>query len=105
MRGETGGIDQREIDFDLAERLHHVAVQQNAALAADLRNFAHRLNYAGLVVRGHDRNEPGLGPDRISELIEIDNSFARNIQPRYFETFALFQILDRIEHGVMFRLG
>jgi len=36
-------------------------------------------------------------------LIEIDNSFTRDIQPRYFETFALFQIFERIQDGMMFR--
>ena len=54
VRSETGSIDQREVDLDLAERLHHIAVQQNAALAADLRNFAHRLDHACLIVCGHN---------------------------------------------------
>ena len=36
VRGEAGGIDQRKVDVDLAERLHHVAVKQNAFGAANL---------------------------------------------------------------------
>ena len=97
VRSETGGIDQGKIGIDFAERLHHVAVQQYAAFAAYSRNFAHRLNYTGLVVGGHDRNESGLGPDRISKLIDVDDSIARNIQPGYFETFVLFQMFDRVQ--------
>ena len=54
MRRETGGIDRRKIDPDFAERLHHVAVQQDATIATDLREFADRLNYASFVIRGHD---------------------------------------------------
>ena len=96
VRGETGGIDQRQVGIDLAERLHHVAVQQNAVLAANPRNFAHWLDHAGLVVGGHDRNESGFRPDRTGQLIDIDDSVTRNIQPGYFETFMLFQVLDRV---------
>ena len=37
VRGETGGVDPGQVGRHLAERLHHVAVQQDAALAADAR--------------------------------------------------------------------
>src|SRR2546430_16326109 len=33
VSGETGRIDERDVSVDLAERLHHVAVEQNTALA------------------------------------------------------------------------
>ena len=102
MRGETGGIDQRKINAHFAERLNHVCVQQDAAFAADLGDFTHRLEHARLVVRGHDRNKPCLGADRARELIRIDYSIARNIQPRYLEIFVLFQMLDGVEYRVMF---
>src|SRR5262252_944843 len=44
VRSKTRSIDEGKIDVDLTERLHHVAVQQDAALATNLRDFAHRLN-------------------------------------------------------------
>jgi len=91
------------IGFDLAERLHHIAVQQDTALAAYSRNFGHRLNYACLVVSRHDRNESGLGPNRASKLINVDDSITRNVQPRHFKAFALFQIFQGVQDGVMLR--
>ena len=101
MRGETGGIDQRQVSVDLAERLHHVAVQQDTALAAYARNFAHRLNHTCFVVCRHNRNQSRLGPDRSGKVIKIDYSIAGNVQPRHFKTFPLFQILECIQDRMM----
>ena len=39
VRGKAGGIDSAEIGRLFAERLHHVAVQENAALAAEVARF------------------------------------------------------------------
>src|SRR5438046_7395912 len=89
--------------MELGERLHHVAVQQDTTLATYSRNFAHRLNYTCLVVGGHDRNQSGLGPNRASKLINVDDSITRNIQPRHFKAFALLQIFQRVQDGVMLR--
>src|SRR5438046_9571634 len=89
--------------MELGERLLHFAVEQHTTLATYSRNVAHRLNYTCLVVGGHDRNQSGLGPNRASKLINVDDSITRNIQPRHFKAFALFQIFQRVQDGVMLR--
>ena len=98
---ETGSIDQRHFDLRFPKRLHDVAVKERAFAPANLGDFAQWLDHASFVVRGHDGNEARFRPNRIGQLIQIDNSVARNIQPRYFEAFAFFQVLDRVQHGVM----
>ena len=77
-------------------------MQQHTVLTAYLRNFAHGLNHARLVIRGHDRNQPRLWADRFGELIEVHNSISRNIQPSHFEILALFQMFERIQDSMMF---
>ena len=57
MPPETGRINKGNVDVDLAEGLHHVAVQECSASATDFRNFSDWLNDPGFVVCGHDRNE------------------------------------------------
>ena len=37
-------------------------------------------------------------------MIEIDNAILGNIEPRHLESLTFFQMLDCIEHGVMFNL-
>src|SRR5205085_10280130 len=59
---------------NLSERLHHVSVQENATFPTDFRDFAQRLNYAGFIVRVHNRDEHGLVSNRIGQLIQIDEA-------------------------------
>ena len=76
-------------------------MQQDAAFAANFGNFAHRLNHAGLIVRGHDRNQPRFGADRFGELIKIDNSVVGSIEPGHFKIFVFLQMLDRVQDRVV----
>src|SRR5689334_7731330 len=67
---ETAGINEgNSFVRYLAERLHHVAVQESATFLTDFRDLAQRLNHARFVVRVHDRDEHGLILDRIGQLI------------------------------------
>src|SRR5206468_13076798 len=61
VRRKTGRINEPKIDVGFTERLHHVAVQENSVFTAYLRNFAHGLNCARLVVGGHDGNQSRFG--------------------------------------------
>ena len=79
-------------------------MQQHALGTTNFGNFSQRLDHAGLVVRRHDRNQSRLRPNGGGKLIKIDHPISRNIQPRHFKTFVFLQMLDRVEHGVMFSL-
>ena len=45
-------------------------MQEDASVPTNLRNLAHGLNHACLIVGSHDRDQPRLSPDRAGELIE-----------------------------------
>ena len=66
------------------------------------RDFRHRLEDAGFIIGGHDRHEGGVGPNRPLKLLGIDQALARQIEPRDLETFPLFQMLQRVQNGMMF---
>ena len=104
VRGKARRINEGDIDVYLAKRLDAVAVEQHAALATNFRDLAHRLDHTGLVVRGHDRNHTRFRPNRFGELIKIDNAVVDGVEPSDFEAFVLFQMFDRVEHGVMLGL-
>ena len=63
MRGDRERIDAEllDIDVDLSDRLHGVAVDVNAPLATNSRHLGDRLNDARLVVRQHHREETRAG--------------------------------------------
>src|SRR6202030_1161487 len=101
VRGETRGIDERNVEVDLAECLHATAVQQHAALATNFRDLLPRLDHAGLVVRGNDRTQARFRPNRVRELIQVNNSILGNVEPGHFKAFVFLQMLDRVQHGVV----
>ena len=70
-------------------------------LAAPRRDFRHRLEDAGFIIGGHDRNQSRVGPNRPLKLLGIDQALARQIEPRDLETFPLFQMLERVQDGMM----
>ena len=92
--------------LDLSERLHHVAVQQNIAGAADLRDFANRLDHAGFIIRSHDRNKGRVvWRMALGELIEIDEPSRETFNHVTSKPSSFLQMLDRVQHRVMLRLG
>ena len=76
-------------------------MQQDASVATNLRDVAHRLNYARLIVGCHDRDQPRLRPDRAGELVKSGNSISRHIEPGHLKVFALFQILERVQYRMV----
>ena len=103
VRGKTSRINQTEIGRLFAERLHHVAVQQHAALATNLRDLCHRLRYASLVVSRHDRNQSRIRSERVRQFFRIDAATIVDPQEGDLETLALLQMLECIQDRVMFR--
>ena len=102
VRAEAGGIDRRpDLVGSFPNDCTMSLCKKHAALSAARRDFRHRLNDAGFVVRRHDGNQRGVGPDRALELVRIDQAFGRNIEPGHLKTFPLFQMLERVQHRVM----
>jgi hypothetical protein len=57
--------------------------------ATDLRDLFHRKQNAGLIVRPHQRNDRGIGPDCFLDFGKIDISILIDADERYFATAAL----------------
>ena len=85
-------------DRNLAHRLRRIRMQQHALLAADLPDFADRLDRADFVVAVHDRHHHGLVRDRVAQLVQIDQSIRLHRQIRY-PAAALFEPLAGVQHG------
>src|SRR5208282_3514810 len=63
-----------DVDWNLADRLDRVAVENDPLLFRELADFANRMNRADLVVRVHDRDQHGLVGNRPADRIRIDHS-------------------------------
>ena len=99
--------DRHQVDIvldhvhrNLAERLHAVGVEQDAALVADLADLGHRLDHADFVVGVHDADQDGLVGDGVAQLIEIDQAVL--LQRQIGDAAAmLFELLAGIENGLV----
>jgi hypothetical protein len=75
-------------------------VQIHIRLGGNLPEFLHRLHHSGFVIRQHDSDQPGVGPDRASHIVGIDQATAIDGNVRDLAA-AIFQMLRRIQHGMM----
>ena len=70
------GANRDQIGFEivdgtkrkLAEPLHRIGMKENPTFPTDPAELSHRLNGAGLVVRRHDTDQHGIGPEGSSEV-------------------------------------
>ena len=102
VRREAHQVDVvvNHADRNLAHRLRRIRVQQHALLAADLPDFADRLDRADFVVAVHDRHHHGLLRDRVAQLIEVDQSILPHRQIRHAAA-VLFEPLARVQNGLV----
>src|SRR5215472_12013541 len=75
-------------------------MKEHALLAAKLADLLDRLQYAGLVVGGHDADQNRLGSKGFVEPVEIDEAVVLNRKIRHFAP-KLLQMLARIEHSLV----
>lgn len=90
---------------DLAERLHRVGMKDHAPFAADQTKRRDRLNGAGLIVGGHDRNEGGVGADGGTQVVGIDESGGIHGQVSDAEALAAAEVIEAVKNGVVFDGG
>jgi hypothetical protein len=77
---------------------------RTGSVANNFSNLIDREDYASLVVRHHHRNDSGVGPQRLPQLIQIEFAFAVDIQPGDFAT-NLRQMLTQIAHSFVLNAG
>ena len=91
---------------DLAKRLHHVAVQEHAAFAAN-RAAISSIGWSTPVSLFAVMIETSVVSGRMAAL-NCSGSIepvARNFEPRDLEPFPFPQMLERVQDGVMFGAG
>ena len=104
VRGETrrGQSTLAQTRLYFSERLYHIAVKQNASVVTKGRQFFHRLENAGFVVRGHDRNQDRLTAHDALEFIQINPAAVSDGQESDVESLSFFQMFERVQDGMMF---
>ena len=90
MAGDREQVDRHRIDveWDLAEGLCRVGVEQNAPRAAKRADLGQRLQHADLVVRRHHGNDSRALAERGLESREVDQAIGLDRQDRHPKSFA-----------------
>ena len=91
------------VDSDLASGLRGVDVKDNAALAAQLADRDDVLDHPDLVVHKQHRCQHRVGPQRVLELIEVDQTVVLHVQVSGLESLAL-QLTHAVERGLVLGL-
>jgi len=101
--GGTGGIDQRKIDIDFAERLNHIAVPEGRRARGKSAKFRaaaeSRVSLFAVIIDTSASQAMTLRVDQHRRFRHAKHR-AMSLRP-----FMLFQVLDSIEHCVMFGFG
>ena len=92
------------VDWNLANRLHAVGVEEHAALATDLANFPPRLQDADFIVCGHDRDQDRLVVDRALQIFQIHQTIFLHRQISHAVAI-LLKPLAGVEHRLVFGHG
>ena len=88
----------------MSRRLHRVRVEQHAALAAECADLRDGLDRADLVVGIHHRDEAGVRPQRLLDILHRDEAVFVYLQKRYLKAL-LFQPRKRVQNRVMLERG
>ena len=90
-----------DVDRNLANGLHGVGVEDDAAFAAHLADFRDRLQDADFVVGGHDRDQDGLVVHGALQVVEIDQAILLHRQIGH-AVAEFLEMLAGVEHGLVF---
>ncbi len=89
-----------DVDWNLADRLHGVGVEDDAAFAAEFANFRDRLQYADFVVGRHDRDQNRLVVHGALQVVEVDQTILLHRQIGHAKAEFL-KMLASVEHGLV----
>ena len=85
-------VDILHIDRDFPDRLHGVAMEQHAPLAADLADLLDREDHPRLIIRPHDRYECRFVCDEAAQRVRFDDTLIvhgkiGHLDPLFLEEF------------------
>ena len=100
QRDEVDG-DLAHVELERADALHRVAVERDAAVAADRADRGERLQRADLVVRVHDRDERGAVVDRRRDGGRSDATVWRDLDHGQPHVCVLGKVARGVEDRVM----
>ncbi len=84
----------------LARRLYRVHVESDSSLGGNLANLLHRLQNPGLIVGHHHADQPGIGPQRLANVLGSHNPLAVDRQKIHLDP-ALPQLFACMQNCVM----
>ena len=98
--GKQGHAGALHVDLHLAQRLHGVGVEQEAALLTNRADFMDRLNRADLVVAPHDGHDARIRPNRRRHVFGGNAPLAVRLHVGDLDPLR-FQGLARREYGLV----
>src|ERR1035438_1074834 len=66
--------ESTDVEFDFARALDRVDVEEDSGVGGDLADFLYGLQDACLIVRQHDADQAGLGPDGAQNVRRVDEA-------------------------------
>ena len=90
-----------DIKRDFARRLGRIGMKQYFPLPCRTPDRGERLHHANLIVGGHDGHEHRLRPERVDQLIDIDQAIRPDRMPGDAKPLAL-QLSTRVKDSPMF---
>ena len=88
------------VERKLARGLDRIGMEQRAGRVRRVRQLAHRLQDAGLIVGQHDADKLGVGPQRRFQCAHFHHALRRARQKGDLDS-ALSQLLGGMQHGVV----
>ena len=102
---EEVGAGGREVDRQVADRLHGVGVERHAGLVGDGGELGHRLDRADLVVGPHDADERdvvGVLREDGAQVLDGDVAAPVGLEPGDLGALVVLdEVLDAVEDGVV----
>ena len=100
---ESANLPSGQIELLLTRALDGVRMEKDILPGTNFPDFPHRLPHAGLVVRAHDGDKRGVGPEGMGEMCRINQAIVADIEIGDLESPASFQQMKGVQDGVMFR--
>src|SRR5271163_1128961 len=98
--GERIADDAFYIDWNFGRGLNRICVEEHLGLCRNPSDFLEWLQHTGLVVRHHDRYQPGVWPQGSPHIVRVDQAAAVHWQESDF-TSRFFQMLYRVQYRVV----
>ena len=75
-------------------------MEVDVGFGADFPDLFDRLDHSGFIIRQHDGDQLGVGPERAANIVRINQAAPIHRKKRDFDS-QLLQMLAGVQHGMM----